>query len=641
MEQQFSISLKLTNNNSDIEIYTIGGKFGDQEFYEAIKCFKKVGGEWDKDSKIWIIPVEATRSLINQLDKNLSEVTINSIGYSSFEEFLSEIDSIIKNKYKQELIRTTVRRPFNQELMNFPPLVGKHPFEDFQRMDIQRALNQNRFIFNWEMGLGKSYATAALFVNLEQYNCVEKAVLLTSGIGTYNLKEEILKLTKNLKDEDILVCRNTGEARKVKFEKIIDPASPHKIFITTYSVIKSMENDFLKKESNRKKIKKAAHIPFDQWSSNIALFLDESHNLGNSKSQQTKCVDKHKKYFNYIYEFTGTFADKYEKIYPQIKIIDASLVKGQNFESWVLEYGDIGTKWSDYAPNPAAWDIIKLEELNKSLTISYSAKRKMDECLDIPIDYEVPTFKLNMGEKHRKLYQYFIEEEMSRIQEEAKEQGKSVMSIVLNQFSWLQSACENPNVLRRTRRFNEFPDQLKKMIEDFDFIKDNTKVPLWDEIIEERCDENDQKGIIWCAHQETIDALAEHYKKYNPYVIDSSTEDKMGMVNNFKKDSKSKLIITSIYVLNTSVTITEAKFNLYAERCFNFTIYSQSRGRIHRPGKTEISRTYQMVFDKSTDAILDANLTQKGQMINKILSKNFFTQNEWKSFFSFRFGSSY
>ena len=53
------------------------------------------------------------------------------------------------------------------------------------------------------------------------------------------------------------------------------------------------------------------------------------------------------------------------------------------------------------------------------------------------------------------------------------------------------------------------------------------------------------------------------------------------------------------------------KFNLYAERCFNFTIYSQSRGRIHRPGKTEISRTYQMVFDKSTLHSVDYSVDDK------------------------------
>lgn len=96
-----------------------------------------------------------------------------------------------------------------------------------------------------------------------------------------------------------------------------------------------------------------------------------------------------------------------------------------------------------------------------------------------------------------------------------------------------------------------------------------------------------------------------------------------------------------MFVLNTSVTVTEAKFNLYVERPFNYIIYSQSRGRIHRPGKTDPTRTYQMVFDNSTDALLDANLRMKGDLIMRLLSKDFFTESEWKGIFNFKFGSDF
>jgi len=196
-------------------------------------------------------------------------------------------------------------------------------------------------------------------------------------------------------------------------------------------------------------------------------------------------------------------------------------------------------------------------------------------------------------------------------------------------------------VLRDTANFSKFPKELQKLINDFDYLKDNAKVPLMDEILAERCGEEGKRGIIWCAHPATVQVLAEHYKDYDPVVVTKETEDKLGEVERFKKDTKHKVLITSVYVLNTSITVTEAKFNLYAERCFNYTIYSQTRGRIHRPGKSEATKTYQLVFDKSTDAVLDANLRMKGKMIDRLLSKDFFSEEEWKNLFNFRSGASF
>ena len=636
--------MKITPDE-DIEVFTMGGQWGSPEFDAARVVFKKVGGEWDPDAKRWYVPLEAVDALIQQIDENVGDVSVKGWNCDRLEDFIDAAHALVKDKYPVELKRSTVRRAFSPSLMAFQPLKGIGEYEDFQRVDIQRALNQNRFLFNWEMGLGKSYATVALFDHLRHYGCIEKAVLLTSGIGTYNLKNELLKFSKSLNDEDILVCKNSKEARKAKLSTLVGRDSPHKILITTYAVFKMMASDFFKEATGKKatsKNRKIPSIPFDQWSGlPLALFLDESHNLGNPKSQQSKCVEAHKKYFEYIYEFTGTFADKYEKMYQQMKILDSSLVGGKNFNAWVLEYGDIGTKWSEYDPNPKAWKIGKLAELNEKLMTFYSAKRKMDDCLSLPTDYEVPAFTLPMGKKHRELYKYFIQSELERMKEEATVTGKSVLSMVLNQFAWLQSACENPAVLRNTSQFENFPDALKKLIDSFDYVKDNDKVALMDEILTERVDEECERGIVWCAHPATVAILAEHYKKYNPVVVTSETEDKFGEVDKFKKDPKRKLLITSIFVLNSSVTLTEAKFNLYAERCFNYTIYSQSRGRIHRPGKTSITRTYHMVFDKSTDALLDANLRQKGEMINRLLSKDFFSDAEWKDIFNFKSGADF
>jgi SNF2 family DNA or RNA helicase len=86
--------------------------------------------------------------------------------------------------------------------------------------------------------------------------------------------------------------------------------------------------------------------------------------------------------------------------------------------------------------------------------------------------------------------------------------------------------------------------------------------------------------------------------------------------------------------MNTSVTVTEATYNVYFERTFNYTVYSQSRGRIYRPSQKYMCRTYHMTFNDSIDNLQLENLAQKGQIVNALLNKKFIDQGLWKKIFN-------
>ena len=80
------------------------------------------------------------------------------------------------------------RMVYHSELMHFNALPGKHPYENYQMQDFINALSRNRFLFAWDVGLGKSWALTALLEHLRFYNIINKCVLFTSGIGVWNLK---------------------------------------------------------------------------------------------------------------------------------------------------------------------------------------------------------------------------------------------------------------------------------------------------------------------------------------------------------------------------------------------------------------------------------------------------------------------
>jgi SNF2 family DNA or RNA helicase len=125
-------------------------------------------------------------------------------------------------------------------------------------------------------------------------------------------------------------------------------------------------------------------------------------------------------------------------------------------------------------------------------------------------------------------------------------------------------------------------------------------------------------------------------KKYNPVVIEAGMgpEKMTEAINEFKNNDKHKIIIASINIMNTSVTLTQCKWNLYVERTFNYTIYSQSRGRIFRPGQTEVCRTYMMCFNNSIDNLQLQNLKQKGLVLESLLNKNIVDQRMWRMIFN-------
>ena len=80
--------------------------------------------------------------------------------------------------------------------------------------DFINALSRNRFLFAWDVGLGKSWALTALLEHLRFYNIINKCVLFTSGIGVWNLKSELMKFGKNQKEDEILTITSVTELKK-------------------------------------------------------------------------------------------------------------------------------------------------------------------------------------------------------------------------------------------------------------------------------------------------------------------------------------------------------------------------------------------------------------------------------------------
>lgn len=319
------------------------------------------------------------------------------------------------------------------------------------------------------------------------------------------------------------------------------------------------------------------------------------------------------------------------------------MVEGKSYQDWLSSYCDVGNRWSKYAVNTDSWNLEKIAELNRRLLKEYCAKRKMNECLNLPLDYDVPTIYLDMSPAQRAIYEGFVKEEL-RLSEERKRTGEAtVKDSIMNMFGVFQLAVDNPECILTSNSFEKFPSALQQMISEYDYSKDSSKLKALREIVKERVDENNEKGLIWYFHPKTKDVLAKEFKKYNPIIIEAGMdkEERNRLISTYKTDPNRKLLIGSINVMNTSLTLIECKWQAYLEKTYNFTVYTQSRGRIHRPGQTDVTRTYDFCYKNSIDFMQKENLETKGQLLNNLINKDIIAGDVWKKIFNANKGMTF
>ena len=593
-------------------------KFYTDEFVSVVAILKENHCHYKPAHKYWEIPTVRYERTLEALQD------VDTIQISEADQRL--IPELFIGDPEMHLARS--RLTFHGELLRWSPIQGKSPFEDFQLRDILRSINRNRYGLFLDMGLGKAYIAAAIIAHLRYYNLADKVLLISSNIGAANMVHELKKFIVDL-DPDEIVCLTKISKVKKEDREIFKPNA--RIIVTNYGTFRFLSDHYAKAEGKTKAYRKAP-IPIEEWLGGKPgiLLLDESHALGNPQSLQTKKVMMHVPFFEYRYEFTGTPADKPEKLYSQLRILDPALVHNLSYQDWTVEYNDVGNGFSAYAINPQGWKHDKLKALNERLVKDYVIFRKGDDCLELPPNI-IKKLYTPLDIKHKQIYQSFVKTTLEDIRTRT---GGLATREVMNAFPYMQMSLDNPSLL--LTHSSILGQELRKAVQKFDFEKDSAKIELLNDILSERVDESGDRGIIWIYHPDTAHKLMKIYERYNPLYIVGEVDDaeRMPIIEKFKAQTTHKILIAGIPVLNTSVTITEATFQVYFERVYNFAQYWQSMARIHRIGQTKITITYVLIYDESIDVALDINLSNKDILNSKILSKEFLSLTEWKKIFN-------
>lgn len=597
--------------------------YGDQEQFNAhINAVKAAKFTYDGKEKVWSKPIVMVQdNLYDMLMLFVKKVWLSPEDRVYIKNYADTLPS--------ELKKTEELKSINyKELVNFPPFKGKAPYENYQDEDIRRALSQNRFLFNWEMGLGKSFATAVVYKYLEKYANCGKMILFTSKVGTYNLNDEMAKFCKDLKPEDTLVLASDDDLKKLKdylprgqkkdYRKIFDlpEVDNKKIIVFNYDAWKLVAKAYGDSVN-----KHSVNIPIQNFFGNYEplVCFDECHKLGNPKSDRTKLIFRYLRYFNYRYLFSATPADKNEKIYSPAMILDPKLVYYLSYSQWVNKYNDVGTYFSKYAINKKKWHEEDLSELNYKL-LDYSAKRLSVDCLNLPELKIVKPILLDLDPEQASIYKKAVNYLINKAIGDGKD-GYGLADVVRDCFLLIQTLLENPNVCGIDSSSEKLSPEIKEMCTKYDYANNFAKLQVTDSIIEDES-EDEKRGLIWYVHPKTLDCLKERYAKYNPICVSASCTDKErdALINEFKKNPEHKILIASINIMNTSVTVTEATYAVYLENTYSYENYFQSTGRIYRIGQRNPVKIYHMYYKNTANVYSQIALNNKKDLVNMLFS---------------------
>lgn len=592
------------------------------DFASQTSILKNQKFTWNPNTKYW----EKSALLYND---NLEDI-LRCVAKDVY--FPAPIKQLIKefpSKLPSELIQ-------DQEILNidysklckinpktgshFCPVKGKAPYENYQDKDIRRALRQNRFLFNWTMGCGKSFATAIIYEYLNVYKNVDKMILLTTRIGTYNLQSELSKFCLHVGRDDVLVF-NSPKSYKKYSRRIFDneEVCNKKVLVFSYDSWKLMASAYGDKARG-----KILNIPLDNFygaGKDKLICLDECQQLSNPKSDRSRSLFKYMKYFKYRYLFSATPADKNEKLYSVCMLLDPKLVRYMKYNEWINYYNDVGTWFSKYAINPKKWHQEDLDALNQDLA-RYSAKRDAKDVLELP-PARTETFTIDMSDKQKELYRLLTNDIVNNaIKKNPSLDGASV-DVIHEAFSTVCSFCENPNILG-TNTSQLVSDHIKEKCAKYNYSSDYAKLDVIDAILEDEIDEQEipNRGILWYTHPKTKDVVIERYAKYKPIIIaaELSEEERDAALAEFKSNPEHKILIASQNILATSVTLIECTFAIYLETSFSFETYIQSTGRIYRIGQDKHVRFYHIWLNGSTDMFHINAIETKRSLVDTLFS---------------------
>ena len=296
----------------------------------------------------------------------------------------------------------------------------------------------------------------------------------------------------------------------------------------------------------------------------------------------------------YTIFLTGTpITNRPDSIFNIYRALDRGETFGENyFRSRNKYFHNVGM----------AFPLWKMRETMKDELIHKmyirAVRVRKDECLSLPPKIFSPRY-CDLSAQARNIYEPVAEELLKKFK---IGEHKFRITTPLTKLSKLSQICSGFLYDNRGEAL---------------YIKDNAKVSLLKEILEEI---GDEKVIIytrWKEDVKIIDGVLKTDRQCR--TLTGATIDRGSVINDFQTNPQVKVLISNITVGGYAVTLTAACYVIYFSLNFALTDWLQSQDRIHRVGQTRTCVYIPLLCTNTIDTYIYQALEDKVDLSTSIV----------------------
>ncbi|KJJ83857.1 non-specific serine/threonine protein kinase [Candidatus Omnitrophus magneticus] len=425
-----------------------------------------------------------------------------------------------------------------------------------------------------DMGLGKTIQLLA-FLNVIKSNKEKQTNLLIIPASLIsNWINEIQKFSPGIKYYIAHPSFEKNSGERGKDENFIQKFD---LIITTYSL--SQKYDWLKSR---------------EWN---YIILDEAQSIKNPGAKQTKAVKSFKANNRII--MTGTpIENSLNDFWSLFDFLNPGLLGS------IKEFSDFSKNLKNDSKGYARL---------KKITSPYILRRlKTDKSVisDLPDKVEMKTYA-NLSKKQIVLYQQFVEELKTRLEDETETEDIKRKGVILASIMKFKQLCNHPDQYLGANGYEEL---------------DSGKFVRLREICE-TIYEKREKVLIFTQFKEITEPIKEYLEKifkHKGLVLTGSTNVKKRseIVAKFQSHEYIPFLVLSLKAGGVGLNLTSANHVIHFDRWWNPAVENQATDRAFRIGQKKNVIVHKFIAKGTLEEKIDAMLQKKIELSNEIIQSS-------------------
>ena len=574
-----------------------GKKISDEEFKSLINSedpLINVDGKWILVDQQSITDFKQPK--ITDFENYMDVLKVGLLGKIQLQENGTEYDVVIEGDFNDIISKL-------QSIDSFEEIPCPSSFKGTLRNYQQEALtwmgNMTKFNFGLcladDMGLGKTIQVIAFLCHLKkQYPEKPGSIIIVCPTSIlFNWHREIKKFAPNLE-----IMLHYGPSRIKDASDIPEILKPHKIILTSYGTLR---NDIDLLES----------VEFS------GIIIDESQNIKNYASQQTKAINKLKGQFKIC--LSGTpIENRLLELWSLFNFLNVGLLgKRKEFQNnFVLPIERFQNQ-----------DVIDKLRLIIAPFILRRVKSDKTVIKDLPEKNEMKII-IDLTETQVKLYKELVENTLKEINNLSSDKRKK-RGIILGLLVKLKQICNHPSqYLKLDMETLELENNLQKFISQSQKLE--RLIEMTDEVLS-----NGEKVLIFTQFTQMGDilkkVLEQNYNFEILYFHGGVPETKRReIVDQFQSKimDSPPILILSLKAGGTGLNLTQGTTVIHIDRWWNPAVEDQATDRAYRIGQKSIVNVYKFITKGTIEEKIDSLLEEKRELADKIVAS---TGESWIS----------